>query len=90
MKYLKENQIESIVLYLKEFLNIEPLEQFSIKNGKIISEEIYNEIVARQGLKFLLNEKVIKDFKEVTIYILKIQNVLIPCNVLEDFIAGKE
>lgn len=85
--YLDYNQIKSIIKYLEHFFTIESYESFCEKNKKIYYRTTYYLLVIKYGVSELLNHGIIKNIKQITIDILKEDNILIPENILKKIIS---
>lgn len=83
---LVKEQIEALINYFEDFITIQSYEDYIKKYQTIISKEKYNYILAKQGLKFLIEHDLIKNLQEVTLDILKTDSILIPANVLEELL----
>ena len=83
---LVKEQIEALINYFEDFITIQSYEDYIKKYQTIISKEKYNYLLAKQALKFLIENDLIKNLQEVTLDILKTDNILIPANILEELL----
>lgn len=82
---LTEDQWESLIEYILEFLDFTSYENVKDKYSKLE----YNRAVCKSGLEKLLVSRLICNLEEVTKEILKTDNILIPVNILEEILRGE-
>lgn len=81
-------QYESLKKYLESYLIISTYEEAKEK-GYTRTYISYLRSVVNRGIKMVVENNIIKDFEEITLDILKQDNVLIPVQILKQILEEK-